>query len=215
MLVPSPKWLDTGNNAWQLAAATFVGLQSIPGPDGSLWRHRQEEMGDQFRIHVAVRLRLGAGRLDPVRLQHGVRAAMVSVPRQARCWRPRPRSPLGQATIPAAASGMPATDLPDGDAGVLPVRVRRDHRDHPCRLGARAHEFQGLGDLLPGVDDTGLYGRGVQPVGWRLACRHGRGGLLGRLCHPSCRRHLRLRRRGDGRSTPAGRIATISRPTAC
>ena len=31
MLVPSPKWLDTGDNAWQLAAATFVGLQSIPG----------------------------------------------------------------------------------------------------------------------------------------------------------------------------------------
>ncbi|MDE2166175.1 MAG: ammonium transporter [Alphaproteobacteria bacterium] len=31
MLLPSPKWLDTGDNAWQLAAATFVGLQSIPG----------------------------------------------------------------------------------------------------------------------------------------------------------------------------------------
>ncbi len=31
MLVPSPKWLDTGTNAWQMAAATFVGLQSIPG----------------------------------------------------------------------------------------------------------------------------------------------------------------------------------------
>ncbi len=31
MIVPSPKWLDTGDNAWQLAAATFVGLQSIPG----------------------------------------------------------------------------------------------------------------------------------------------------------------------------------------
>ena len=30
-LVPSPKWLDTGDNAWQLAAATFVALQSIPG----------------------------------------------------------------------------------------------------------------------------------------------------------------------------------------
>src|SRR5215467_7549679 len=30
-LVPSPQWLDTGNNAWQLAAATFVGLQSVPG----------------------------------------------------------------------------------------------------------------------------------------------------------------------------------------
>jgi Amt family ammonium transporter len=31
MLLPSPHWLDTGDNAWQLAAATFVGLQSIPG----------------------------------------------------------------------------------------------------------------------------------------------------------------------------------------
>ena len=30
-LVPSPQWLDTGDNAWKLAAATFVGLQSIPG----------------------------------------------------------------------------------------------------------------------------------------------------------------------------------------
>jgi ammonium transporter, Amt family len=31
MLLPSPQWLNSGNNAWQLAAATFVGLQSIPG----------------------------------------------------------------------------------------------------------------------------------------------------------------------------------------
>jgi Amt family ammonium transporter len=30
-LVPSHDWLNTGDNAWQLAAATFVGLQSIPG----------------------------------------------------------------------------------------------------------------------------------------------------------------------------------------
>src|ERR1700727_3727236 len=31
MLLPSPKWLDTGSTAWQRAAATFVSLQSIPG----------------------------------------------------------------------------------------------------------------------------------------------------------------------------------------
>ncbi len=31
MLIPSPKWLDSGSNAWQMAAATFVALQSIPG----------------------------------------------------------------------------------------------------------------------------------------------------------------------------------------
>lgn len=27
----SPPWLDTGDNAWQLTAASLVGLQSIPG----------------------------------------------------------------------------------------------------------------------------------------------------------------------------------------
>lgn len=27
----TPEWLDTGNNAWQLTAASLVGLQSIPG----------------------------------------------------------------------------------------------------------------------------------------------------------------------------------------
>src|ERR1700761_2767424 len=26
-----PSWLDTGSNSWQLTAATFVGLMSIPG----------------------------------------------------------------------------------------------------------------------------------------------------------------------------------------
>jgi ammonium transporter, Amt family len=30
-LIPSPAWLNEGDNAWQLAAATFVALQSIPG----------------------------------------------------------------------------------------------------------------------------------------------------------------------------------------
>src|SRR5262249_33488112 len=29
--VSAPSWLNSGNNAWQLAAATFVALQSIPG----------------------------------------------------------------------------------------------------------------------------------------------------------------------------------------
>ncbi len=26
-----PHWLDTGNTAWQMTAATFVGLMSVPG----------------------------------------------------------------------------------------------------------------------------------------------------------------------------------------
>ncbi|TMB47418.1 MAG: ammonium transporter, partial [Chloroflexi bacterium] len=30
-LVPAQDWLNPGDTAWQLTAATFVGLQSIPG----------------------------------------------------------------------------------------------------------------------------------------------------------------------------------------
>lgn len=31
MLLPNPRWLDAGDNAWQLTAATLVALQSMPG----------------------------------------------------------------------------------------------------------------------------------------------------------------------------------------
>src|SRR6204780_5894525 len=30
-LLPYPHWLNGGDNAWQLTAATFVGLMSVPG----------------------------------------------------------------------------------------------------------------------------------------------------------------------------------------
>ncbi|HET9148117.1 MAG TPA: ammonium transporter [Acetobacteraceae bacterium] len=30
-LIPSPAWLDTGNNAWQMTSGVLVGLMSIPG----------------------------------------------------------------------------------------------------------------------------------------------------------------------------------------
>ncbi|MDA8194268.1 MAG: ammonium transporter [Thermaerobacter sp.] len=31
MYIPDPKWLNPGDNAWQLTSATFVGLMSVPG----------------------------------------------------------------------------------------------------------------------------------------------------------------------------------------
>ena len=111
----------------------------------------------------------------------------------------------GQATIPAAASRHARVGLSDGYAGLLPVRVRGDHRHHSRRLIARPHELHSLDDLLSGVDDAGLHGGRVQPLGRRLARRHGRGGLLGRLRHPSCRRNLRLRRGVGHRPANSGR----------
>src|ERR1700730_12576732 len=40
------------------------------------------KMGDQFCLHVPLRLRLGVGRVDSIRLQHGIRGTMVSIPWQ-------------------------------------------------------------------------------------------------------------------------------------
>src|SRR5512142_3542098 len=31
MLVTAPNWLSSGDNAWQMTAATLVGLMSVPG----------------------------------------------------------------------------------------------------------------------------------------------------------------------------------------
>ncbi|MGO8685648.1 MAG: hypothetical protein ACLQT7_00485 [Candidatus Dormibacteria bacterium] len=30
-LVPDPSWLNSGDNAWQITAATLVGIMSVPG----------------------------------------------------------------------------------------------------------------------------------------------------------------------------------------
>src|SRR5690348_17376372 len=53
MLVPSPKWLDTGDNAWQLAAATFV---------------RSEEHTSELQspVHLVCRLLLEKKKTDNV-----------------------------------------------------------------------------------------------------------------------------------------------------
>src|ERR1019366_10677785 len=99
--------------------------------DSSLWRHRQEEMGDQLRLHGDLRVRFGLSRLGPFRLQYGVRAAMVSIPRHA---------------------GL-------GDLGLLYHRSGNGSGRSSGHAGA--HLSNGDTDLLPGVDDPGLYG-------WRI-----------------------------------------------
>ena len=117
-------------------------------------------MGDQLRLHVDLRFRVRLGRLDSVRLQHGVRRAMVSIPRQAGTCDigfiyHRPGNYSG------GGCGHAGPHLSDGDADFLPVRVRRHHRYHPRGLRAWSHELHGMDDLLSGVDDAGLYRRRI------------------------------------------------------
>ena len=203
MLVPSPKWLDSGNNAWQLAAATFVGLQSIPGLAVLYAGYVKQKwaINSAFMCFYAFASVLVVWVLFDYNMAFGEQ------------WFPF----LGKPALATSAivhhrpgddtgSGLrhAGNDLPDGYPDVLPVRVRCDHRDHSRGLGARAHELRGVGGFLPGVDDAGLHGWRVQSVGRRLALPVGRSGLFGRLRHPSRRRHVRVRRRSRGRAAPAG-----------
>jgi ammonium transporter, Amt family len=110
-LVASPKWLDTGDNAWQLAAATFVGLQSIPGLTvlyGGIVK-KKWAINSAFMSMYAFASVLVVWVLFDYNMAFGPQ------------WFPflgKPELALsalfttGQATIPAAASGMPPLAFP-------------------------------------------------------------------------------------------------------
>jgi Amt family ammonium transporter len=111
MLVPSPKWLDSGNNAWQLAAATFVGLQSIPGLAVLYGGYVKKKwaINSAFMCFYAFASVLVVWVLFDYNMAFGPQ------------WFPFLGKPMlatsaafttGQATIPAAASGMPALTFP-------------------------------------------------------------------------------------------------------
>ena len=111
MLVPSPKWLDTGDNAWQLAAATFVSLQSIPGLVvlyGGIVK-KKWAINSAFMSIYAFASVLVVWILFDYNMAFGPQ------------WFPFLGKPgpalsaafeLGQATVPAAASGMPPMGFP-------------------------------------------------------------------------------------------------------
>jgi Amt family ammonium transporter len=110
-LVAAPKWLDTGNNAWQLAAATFVGLQSIPGLTvlyGGIVK-KKWAINSAFMSIYAFASVLVVWVLFDYNMAFGPQ------------WFPFLGTPslatsaaftTGQAVIPAAASGMPALTFP-------------------------------------------------------------------------------------------------------
>jgi ammonium transporter, Amt family len=111
MLVPSPKWLDTGNNAWQLAAATFVGLQSIPGLMvlyGGVVK-KKWAINSAFMTLYAFASVLVVWLLFDYNMAFGPQwYSFIGKPMLAMSA----AFTTGQATIPAAAAGMPALTFP-------------------------------------------------------------------------------------------------------
>jgi len=110
-LVAAPKWLDPGNNAWQMAAATFVGLQSIPGLTvlyGGIVK-KKWAINSAFMSMYAFASVLVVWILFDYNMAFGPQ------------WFPFLGTPglatsalftTGQAVVPEAASGMPALTFP-------------------------------------------------------------------------------------------------------
>jgi Amt family ammonium transporter len=115
-LVPSPQWLDTGDNAWQLAAATFVGLQSIPGLVvlyGGIVK-KKWAINSAFMAMYAFASVMVVWVLFDYNMAFG--HAWLSVFGQSFLGAPGLATSaaftLGQATVPEAASGMPPMAFP-------------------------------------------------------------------------------------------------------
>jgi ammonium transporter, Amt family len=115
-LVPSPQWLDTGNNAWQLAAATFVGLQSIPGLTvlyGGIVK-KKWAINSAFMAIYAFASVLVVWILFDYNMAFGPK--WLSLFDNAFLGTPSPATSAafttGQASIPEAAAGMPALTFP-------------------------------------------------------------------------------------------------------
>jgi Amt family ammonium transporter len=111
MLVPSPQWLDTGDNAWQLAAATFVGLQSIPGLMvlyGGIVK-KKWAINSAFMTLYAFASVLIVWVLFDYNMAFGPEwFSFLGKPSLAMSA----AFTTGQATVPAAASGMPPLAFP-------------------------------------------------------------------------------------------------------
>jgi ammonium transporter, Amt family len=111
MLVPSPKWLDTGSNAWQMAAATFVGLQSVPGLVilyGGIVK-KKWAVNSAFMAIYAFAAVLVVWVLWAYNMSFGQQMLPFwGVPKPALSA----GFMLGQAVVPAAASGMPPLGFP-------------------------------------------------------------------------------------------------------
>jgi Amt family ammonium transporter len=117
-LAPALRYLNSGDVAWQLTAATFVGLQSLPGLAilyGGLvkkkWALNSAMMCFYAFASVMIVWGLWAYNLafgSPLRLGAGILSSFVGIPHPAL----GAGALMGQGNIPLAASGMPPMHLP-------------------------------------------------------------------------------------------------------
>ena len=124
VLTPAQSWLSPGDTAWQLTAATMVGLMSIPGLAvlySGLMKKKWSvnSMLMTFYAFAVVLVvwcfwgySMGFG--DPLKLGPGILSGIVGIPRAILT----PLAEQGRAFVPLVAGGIPGLKFP-GSAMIL------------------------------------------------------------------------------------------------
>ena len=206
-----PSWLDTGSNSWQLTAATFVGLMSVPGLAvlyGGLvpkkWVVNTMFMAFTGFSTVLVVWVLWAYKMGFGSPVLGGHANTYDYTYGGNFFKNffynfvgHPETSLkgtaetSQATL---ADRYRVAALAGADIAVLfPVCIRRNYPAAVPGQRARADQGQGLARVRPALDNVRLFGERHAPVGRRLLGARGRGGLFRRIRDPFGRRHERFR----------------------
>ncbi len=124
VILPYPTWLNQGDNAWQLTAATLVGLMSVPGLVVLYGGVMQKRWSVNSMMLAFAALRRRADRLGALGLQHGLRTCLArhldgrrtheffgNFIGQTRC-RPEPRRGAGPGDDPASVTSGPDWHFP-------------------------------------------------------------------------------------------------------
>ena len=172
-----PSYLNPGDNAWQLTAATFVGLMSIPGLVvlyGGVMQKRWS-VNSMMLAFVAFAIVLIEWVLYGYKMGFGY-----------------PWHGLSHSGFFGNFIGQPGSSLGPKDLqgqGNIPLVGKTDFPQSSLMY------FQFVFAAI-----TPILMLGIPDLGWRLLRPEGCGRLLGRLRDPSLRRRLRLRRRGGDRA---------------
>jgi ammonium transporter, Amt family len=114
-LVPSPDWLNSGDTAWQLTAATLVGLQSVPGLAilyAGLMK-RKWALNSALMVLYAFAMTLLIWTLWGYNMSFGNSAKLLGQDIIGIPWPVNfASSEISQASIPLLASGLPPLRFP-------------------------------------------------------------------------------------------------------
>lgn len=171
------------------------------GAGDTVWQHSEEEMGGELGFHGAVRLRGGGDMLGDMGLQDVVRGGAAAVLGEsgagtgAEISHQTGGAAENSSLLQQRRAGDGGGDavVPDGDDGVVPVRVRGNHGYTFRGFGAGEDELQGMDDVCATLVDFLLHCWSIQFVGRRVFVPLGSYGLFRWLCYSSffwdCRLH--------------------------